>query len=317
MALAVLRKEKLFILLKPFEWLTLVIQVVSNHFEGLSNTQNSKAYIRVGTKISLQICTKFFLYSSFHRANGWSFLQCWGFGLNFGGLQCVQCLDTWDLSLGSIRCVGGWGNHLWYPLDSLRALIASSVLPEPNFPKTRFQGFWLLLDEPKAEPAGESGAPSDSVSGVPLSWSPLHLRPSLLAGLALVPWYKRQDCDVKYVVLVWRWRWRGHVVVTSASNASYTPNRHISGIQAWGLKGLNRKERCPSWLNDPACPTAAWRSTPSCSSAGWRQAKHKFKILFPAKHLEKRHPAKYWLIPGYQGITLPVTYLGICRYKSG
>ena len=70
MALAVLRKEKLFILLKPFEWLTLVNQVVSNHFEGLSNTQNSKAYIRVGTKISLQICTKFFLYSSFHRANG-------------------------------------------------------------------------------------------------------------------------------------------------------------------------------------------------------------------------------------------------------
>ena len=36
MALAGLRKEKLFILLKPFEWLTLVIQVVSNHFEGLS-----------------------------------------------------------------------------------------------------------------------------------------------------------------------------------------------------------------------------------------------------------------------------------------
>ena len=60
MALAVLRKEKLFILLKPFEWLTLVIQVVSNHFEGLSNTQNSKAYIHDGTKIYSKFVPSFF-----------------------------------------------------------------------------------------------------------------------------------------------------------------------------------------------------------------------------------------------------------------
>ena len=61
-------------------------------------------------------------------------------------------------------------------LDSLRALIASSILPEvgpePNLSKTTFQGFSLFRNEPKAEPDGKSVAPSDSYS-TPLSSSAL------------------------------------------------------------------------------------------------------------------------------------------------
>ena len=66
-------------------------------------------------------------------------------------------------------------------LDSLKVWIALSVLPEPNFSKTRFKEFGLLRDEPKAEPVGESGAPSESDS-VPLS-----SKSSALASFAALP----------------------------------------------------------------------------------------------------------------------------------
>ena len=74
-----------------------------------------------------------------------------------------------------------------------------------------------MLDEPKAELVGESGDPSDSDS-VPLS-----SKPSALASSAALP-VVASPCSM---IQTTGCSWCGHVVVTSSSDPSYTPDQRF------------------------------------------------------------------------------------------
>ena len=137
-------------------------------------------------------------------------------------------------------------------LDSWRVLVELSILPEQNFLKTRFQGFGLFLDQPKAEPFAETGAPLDSTSdSVALPAS----APASCADLSVVAYAGFIEIAGLWLVgsfLCFKLRTssfnssglpcsrRGYVVVTRFSNASYTANWRISHIQT-GWKGIQEK----------------------------------------------------------------------------